>query len=76
MNEQLERYARQELKAGLFQCNEAQQHLFKRMYSHGNLELDIDSVVDAMPVDKLDRAMDQVERTVTKNLLKAVVRDE
>ena len=66
MNEQLQEFAKSELKAGLSQCNEAQQHLFKRMYSHKNLGAPINDVVDNMPAEKLDRAMQQVQRTLAK----------
>lgn len=67
MNQQLQNYARQQLKEDLTQCTEAQQLLFKRMYSHDDLERSIDEVVNNIPEDKLDRAMDQVERTLEKN---------
>jgi hypothetical protein len=66
MNETLSQYARQQLKLGLSQCTEQQQMLFKRMYSHKDLEKPIDDVVDAMPDDKLDWAMQQVERTLER----------
>ena len=59
-------FARQELKQGLARCNEAQQLLFKRMYSHKNLEANINDVVDNMPDDKLDWALQQVERTLAR----------
>lgn len=66
MNSKLQTYAREELKEGLNQCTEAQQLLFKRLYSHDNLDLSIDEVVDKMPDDKLNWAMQQVERTLAK----------
>jgi hypothetical protein len=69
MNETLSQYARQQLKLGLSQCTEQQQMLFKRMYSHKDLEKPIDDVVDAMPDDKLDWAMQQVERTLERAAL-------
>lgn len=55
------------LKDLLAQCTEKQQMLFKRMYSHENLELPINEVVDQMPDDKIDWAVTQCERTVEKN---------
>ena len=70
MNEQLKNFAREQLKIGLAKLPEPNQRLFKRMYSHNNLELSIDEVVDKMPEDKLDWAMQQVENTVNKNLIK------
>lgn len=63
MNDQLQNYARSALKEGLAQCTDGEQLLFKRMYSHGNLDLPIDKVVDLMPSDRLDWAMEQVQKT-------------
>jgi hypothetical protein len=67
MNSQLEKFARATLKNGLSQCTDAQKMIFKRMYANGKLDLPIDDVVDAMPADKLDWAMQQVERSLSKN---------
>ena len=66
MNEQLEAFAKSNLKDGLKQLSEDQQLLFKRMYSHENLELSIEEVVDNMPTDKLDWAMQQVHNSLAK----------
>lgn len=68
MNSQLLCFARKTLKEGLSKCSNAQHELFKRMYAKdGNLELDIETVVDNMEDGKLDWAMQQVERTLLKN---------
>lgn len=66
MNEQLQSFARAELKSNLAQCNEKQKTLFKRMYAEGEMELPINEVVDRMPESKLDWAMQQVSRTLQK----------
>jgi len=66
MNANLQNYARNEIKNGLSQLPENFQLMFKRMYSHGNLELSIDTIVDNMPDEKLDWAMQQVERSLKK----------
>ena len=66
MNKKLQEYAREQLKEGLSKCNEKQQYFFKRMYSDNDLEADINDVVDNMPEDKLDWAMQQVESTLNK----------
>lgn len=66
MNDALVAYARQTLKDGLEQLPESNQHFFKRIYSHDNLELPIDEVVDNMSEDKLDWAMQQVQRSIDK----------
>jgi len=58
--------ARDTLKDGLSKCSDAQQHLFKRMYAKGNLDLSIGEVVDSMEDEKLDWAMQQVDSTLTK----------
>lgn len=66
MNNQLQEYARETLKQELSQCTEEQKLLFKRMYSHKNITLSINEVVDKMPEDKLDWAMQQVVNTLNK----------
>ena len=66
MNDQLQTYARNNLKEGLAQCSDGEQLLFKRMYSHNNLDMPINKVVDNMDSDRLDWAMDQVQRTLNR----------
>ena len=66
MNEQLQNFARTELKNGLARLPESHHLMFKRMYSHKNLEASINDVVNAMPEDKLDWAMQQVQRSIDK----------
>ncbi len=66
MNKTVEIFLRKDLKAKLFECTPQQQHLFKRMYSHQNIELHIEDVVDQMPVNKLDHALTQVENTLRR----------
>lgn len=55
------------LKDLLSHCTEPQQLLFKRMYSHTNLERTIDEAVDNLDPTKIDWAISQCERTVSKN---------
>lgn len=64
MNKQLQTFAKQSLKAGLIQLPKNWQMLFKRMYSHKNLKANISDVIDAIPEDKLDWAMQQVEKSL------------
>ncbi len=66
MNAQLEKFARDTLKSDLLACTEAQRLIFKRMYSPIAPCRPIDQVVDDIPVDKLDWAMQQVQRTIAK----------
>ena len=66
MNNELQDFARESLKKGLAKLGEKQQLMFKRMYSHKNLELTMNEVVDAMPEEKLDWAMQQVQRTISE----------
>jgi len=66
MNYQMQEFARNTLKEGLAQLTSVQRHLFKQMYSHNNLDADINTVVDNMPEDKLDWAMQQVQRTLSR----------
>ena len=66
MNNQMQEFARKTLKEGLAQLPKGWQRKFKQMYSYGNLESDINDVVDNMPEDKLDWAMQQVENSLAK----------
>lgn len=70
MNQTISTFARNELKAGLSKCSETQQLLFKRIYSYKNIDLPINDVVDQMPNEKLDWAMQQVEKTIAVALTK------
>lgn len=66
MNSQLQTFARNTLKEGLSKLPESSQLMFKKMYSPHNLESGINDVVDAMPEDRLDWAMQQVQRSLEK----------
>ena len=69
MNEQLQQFARESLKAELKQCTDGEQHLFKKMYAKTMEEvrdITVNEVVDNMDEDKLDWAMQQVKRTLEK----------
>ncbi len=66
MNNQLQQFARDNLKAGLVMLPESHQMLFKRMYSHKDLDADINVVVDRLNSEKLDFAMQQVQRSLDK----------
>lgn len=66
MNEALQNFARQELKDGLAKLPESNHMLFKRMYSHKNLDASINDVVDKMDASKLDWAMTQVSNSLKK----------
>jgi hypothetical protein len=63
---QLEQYARQQLIDGLNQCRDGQVKVFKRMYAYKHLDWSIEQVVEAMPEEKLDWALTQVETTLKK----------
>ena len=74
MNDQLQYYARNELKDGLSRLPTKWQETFKLMYGRNggkrNVEdskaMDINAVVDEMPADRLDWAMQQVYRSLDK----------
>ena len=66
MNKQLQKFARQELKDGLSKLPESNQIIFKKMYSDKDLNKNINDVVDLMHEDKLDWAMQQVQRSLDK----------
>ncbi len=66
MNKKIQDFARAVLKEMLAKLPESNHFIFKRMYSHKKLEANINDVVDAMPEDKLDWAMQQVQRSLDK----------
>ena len=66
MNDQIQQFARQTLKDGLAQCTEGQRNKFKQMYSFKDRSLPVDVVVDRMPAEKLDWAMQQVQSTLDR----------
>jgi len=71
MNSTLKSAGHQILKNLLEQCTEPQQLMFKRMYSHKNLEATMEEAVDNMDETKIDNAISQCERTVANNSLRA-----
>ncbi|MBT3298482.1 hypothetical protein HN385_06155 [archaeon] len=66
MNNQIQDFAKSYLKDSLVQLPENWILMFKRMYSHENLDADINDVIDMIPEDKLDWAMQQVENSLKK----------
>jgi len=54
---------RTEIKRILSKLEDDNRMIFKRMYSHNNLDKDINLVVDAMPAKKLDWALQQCKNT-------------
>ena len=66
MNKSISDFTRQQIKEGLKQLPYNWQMMFKRMYSHNNLDCDIVTVVDNMPDEKLDWALSQVENSLKK----------
>ncbi len=67
MNKIIAKFARDQLKLKLATCTDKQQHTFKQMYSHTDLDKSIDEVVDCMQDTKLDWALSQVENTLEKS---------
>lgn len=66
MNSTIEKFTREAIKCALNKCSEPEILIFKRMYSHKNLSLTIDQVVNNMPIEKLDWALTQCEETLNK----------
>lgn len=54
---------RTEIKRILSKLEESNRLVFKRMYSHNNLDKDINLVVDDMPANKLDWALQQCKNS-------------
>lgn len=70
MNKTMSDFGRKTLKELLYKCTDAQQLMFKRMYSHKNLDATIDECVDLMDDSKIDWAITQCERTIKKTIIK------
>lgn len=68
MNKQLEDFARANILEGLLKLPLENQKFFNRMYSHKNMEATPEEAVRAMPVEKLDHAMTQIENTLSKGI--------
>lgn len=66
MNSDVSKFLRDGIKKGLKELPESNFDLFKRMYSHNNMDASIDEAVDNMPDEKLEHAYDQVQRTLEK----------
>lgn len=66
MNKQVIDFMKDKIKEGLKTLPEGHQMLFKRMYSHGNLDASIDTVVDNMPEEKFDWALTQIDNSHKK----------
>lgn len=76
MNEQLQNFARQKLKDDLALLTEDNRKMFRLLYARPRGKLstdaeidaaDINAVVDAMPAERLDWAMQQVQNTFKEN---------
>lgn len=52
------------LKERIQLCTPEQQVVFRRMYSHKDLSRPTDEIVDAIPDESLDWALQQVDRTL------------
>lgn len=61
-----DRLYRKKILQGLMKLTPESQLLFKRMYSHKDLDKSLEEVVDLIPPLKLDWALNQVERTLEK----------
>lgn len=67
MNTTFSKAGKDILKGLLNECTEGQQLMFKRMYSHKNLDCPINDVVELLEDDKISHAITQCENTVEKN---------
>ncbi len=74
MNDTLQKFARNYLKEGLSQLTPENHRIFKLMYGRNNNKRSvtdaeimlIDKVIDEIPPEKLDWAMEQIRRSVEK----------
>lgn len=72
MNEQLQKFAREQIKEGMAQLNASHHRIFRLMYGRNNGKRGV-ADAEAMPIDdvlaemdgtKLDWAMQQVQRSI------------
>lgn len=66
MNKTVDNFMNETLVKLYNQCTESQQLLFRRMYSHKNLDASIVEIVENMAHDKKEWAISQCERTLHK----------
>ena len=66
MNNTVEQFTRDQILEGLKELPESWVFMFKRMYSHENLDAKIEDVVNSMPSDKLDWALSQVQNSIKR----------
>lgn len=64
---EIDEFKRKMLKSLLDQCNKNQKNIFNLMYSPKNVDKPIYDVVDEMPEDKLNWAIQQCEKTIKNN---------
>ncbi len=62
-----------ELKRKLALLPENWQYMFKRMYSWNDLKKPINDIVDDLPIDELDQALQQVDRSIEKCIKKGII---
>jgi len=70
MNETIIVFARDNIKKNIAICSNSAKLLFKRMYSHNNLEMELNDVVDNMSEQSLSWAMTQLQNTLKEKYLK------
>lgn len=66
MNNTLREYAKSEIISGLEKLPESWVKKFKMMYSHNDLDASISDIIDKMPDEKLDWAMQQIYNSINK----------
>ena len=66
MNETMEQFARNKILEGLSVLESRHHLLFRRMYSHDDLNRSLEEVVRRIPLDRLSLALTQIENTAKK----------
>ena len=66
MNNNLQDLVRSEILEGLQKLPAAWQLIFKRMYSHENLDAPLDQIVNNIPEERLNWAMQQIINSLNK----------
>lgn len=66
LNEQVKKYIKDEIYVGLIQLPDGWITKFKRMYSPKDLTVDLKTIINNLPEEKLNWALTQVQNSLKK----------
>lgn len=66
MNKKVQELIRGDIKSNIGLLSEEQELVFRKLHAGGNTMASIYDIIDNIPADKLESAMDLVDRTLAK----------